>query len=111
VLVTRGASATVPLGPPSARLAPGDAIGAALSFGDLTVTPTGTTTYVCGGKAVAFGRPFLHRSDADRLATRARVLRIVDDPTLGPLKYATLTEPVEIVDRERFSAPPHIAAR
>ncbi|MBA2593400.1 MAG: hypothetical protein H0U97_14550 [Gammaproteobacteria bacterium] len=31
VIVTRGASATVPLGPPSARLAPGGAIGAALT--------------------------------------------------------------------------------
>ncbi|MGH8480166.1 MAG: hypothetical protein ACREXK_11465 [Gammaproteobacteria bacterium] len=57
VIVTRGASAT--LGPPSARFAPGDAIGAALSFGDLTVAATGATTYVCGGQAVAFGHPFL----------------------------------------------------
>ncbi|MGH8577900.1 MAG: hypothetical protein ACREXJ_13525, partial [Gammaproteobacteria bacterium] len=103
VIVTRGASATVPLRPPSARLAPGDAIGAALSFGDITVVATGTTTYVCGGKAVAFGHPFLFTGPAVIGATRARVLGIVDDPTLEPFKLATLTEPVGIVDRDRFS--------
>lgn len=104
VIVNRGASATVPPGPPSARLAPGDAIGAALSFGDVTVTATGTTTYVCGGKAVAFGHPFMFTGRAVIGATRARVLGIIDDPTFGPFKYATLTEPVGIVDRDRFSA-------
>ena len=104
VIVNRGASATVPLGPPSARLAPGDAVGAALSFGDLTVAGTGTTTYVCGGQAVAFGHPFLFTGPTVIGATRARVLRIVADPTFGPFKYATLTEPVGIVDRDRFSA-------
>jgi hypothetical protein len=104
VIVTRGASATVPLGPPSARLAPGDAIGAALSFGDVTMAATGTTTYVCGGKAVAFGHPFLFTGPAVIGATRARVLGIVDDPALGPFKFAILAEPVGIVDRDRFSA-------
>ncbi|MGH8581849.1 MAG: SpoIVB peptidase S55 domain-containing protein, partial [Gammaproteobacteria bacterium] len=104
VILTRGGSATVPLGPPSARLAPGDAIGAALSFGDLTVAATGTTTYVCGGQAVAFGHPFLFTGPAVIGATRATVLGIVDDPAFGPFKYATLTEPVGIVDRDRFSA-------
>ncbi len=103
VIVTRGASATVPLGPPSARLAPGDAIGAALSFGDLTVAATGTTTYVCGATAVAFGHPFRFTGPTLMGATRATVLGIVDDPTFGPFKYATLTAPVGIVDRDRFS--------
>ncbi|MGQ0595263.1 MAG: SpoIVB peptidase S55 domain-containing protein [Gammaproteobacteria bacterium] len=104
VIVTRGASATAPLGPPSARLAPGDAIGAALSFGDVTMAATGTTTYVCGGQAVAFGHPFLFTGPTVIGATRASVLGIVADPTFGPFKYATLTEPVGIVDRDRFSA-------
>ncbi|MGH8586489.1 MAG: SpoIVB peptidase S55 domain-containing protein [Gammaproteobacteria bacterium] len=104
VIVNRGASVSVPLGPPSARLAPGDAIGAALSFGDVTIAATGTTTYVCGGKAVAFGHPFLFTGPTVIGATRATILGIVDDPTLGPFKYATLTEPVGIVDRDRFSA-------
>jgi SpoIVB peptidase S55 len=104
VIVNRGASAAVPLGPPSARLAPGDAIGAALSFGDVTMVATGTTTYVCGGKAVAFGHEFLFTGPTVIGATRARVLGIVDDPTFGPVKYAALTEPVGIVDRDRFSA-------
>ena len=104
VIVNRGASATVPLGPPSARLAPGDAIGAALSFGDFTVPAIGTTTYVCGGQAVAFGHSFLFTGPTVIGATRARVLGIVADPTLGPIKRAILTEPVGIVDRDRFSA-------
>ena len=104
VIVNRGASATVPLGPPSARLAPGDAIGAALSFGDFTVAAIGTTTYVCGGQAVAFGHSFLFTGPTVIGATRARVLGIVADPTLGPIKRAILTEPVGIVDRDRFSA-------
>ncbi len=42
---------------------------------------TGTTTYVCGGKAVAFGHEFLFTGPTVIGATRARVLRIVDDPT------------------------------
>ena len=65
---------------------PGDAIGAALSFGDFTVPATGTTTYVCGGKAVAFGHPFLFTGPTVIGATRARVLRIVAYPTFGPIK-------------------------
>jgi hypothetical protein len=104
VIVNRGASAAIPLGPPSARLAPGDAIGAALSFGDVTMVAIGTTTYVCGGKAVAFGHEFLFTGPTVIGATRAKVLGIVADPTLGPRKFAMLGEPVGMVDRDRFSA-------
>ena len=88
MIVTTGASAAVPLGPPSARLAPGDPIGLALSFGDLTAAATGTTTYVCGGKAVAFGHPLLFTGPTVIGATRARILRIVADPTFVSFKYA-----------------------
>lgn len=104
VLVSRGASATAAAGPPAARLAPGDAVGAALSFGDITIAATGTTTYVCNGKALAFGHPFAFTGPTILGASRAKVPGIVKDPTLGPFKYAALTDPVGIVDRDRFSA-------
>ncbi len=46
---------------------------------------------------------FIQRPDGDRCDS-GKVLGIVDDPTSGPFKYATLTEPVGIVDRGCFSA-------
>ena len=52
-------------------------------LGDFTVPAIGTTTYVCGGQAVAFGHSFLFTGPTVIGATRARVLGIVADPTLG----------------------------
>ncbi len=104
VIVGHGARAAALAGPPAARLAPGDALAAAMSFGDVTVAATGTTTYVCDGKALAFGHPFAFSGATVLGASRARVLRIVRDPTFGPFKLASLGEPVGIVDRDRFSA-------
>ncbi len=104
VLVGYGTRASLPPGPPSARLAPGDALGAVLSFGDITIAATGTTTYVCNGKALAFGHPFEFTGPTLLGASRARVLGIVSDPTFGPFKLASLADPVGIVDLDRFSA-------
>jgi hypothetical protein len=101
LVVTPGASA--PLGAPLATIAPGDPFAAALSYGDVTFAGIGTATYVCDGRAVAFGHPFFFSGPAQMGASRASVLAIVDD-VFGPYKLAVPTDPVGLVDRDRLSA-------
>jgi hypothetical protein len=101
LVVTPGASAA--LGAPLATIAPGDPFAAALSYGDVTFAGIGTATYVCDGRAVAFGHPFFFSGPAQMGASRASVLAIVDD-VFGPYKLAVPTDPIGLVDRDRLSA-------
>jgi hypothetical protein len=101
LVVTPGASA--PLGAPPATVAPGDPFAATLSYGDVTLAGIGTTTYVCDGRAVAFGHPFFFTGPSQMGASRASVLAIVDD-AFGPYKLAVPTDPIGAVDRDRLSA-------
>lgn len=101
MVVTPGASAQG--GAPVASIAPGDAFTAALSYGDVTFAGIGTATYVCDGRAVAFGHPFSFHGPTQLGASRASVLTVVDDP-FGPYKLAVPTDPVGLVDRDRLAA-------
>jgi hypothetical protein len=101
MVVTPGASARG--GGPVASIAPGDAFTAAISYGDVTFAGIGTATYVCDGRAVAFGHPFSFNGPTQLGASRASVLTVVDDP-FGPYKLAVPTDPVGVVDRDRLAA-------
>jgi hypothetical protein len=101
IVVTGGQRASASL-VPTATVAAGDSFAAALSYGDLTLAATGTTTYVCDGEAIAFGHPFLFSGPTVLGASRAKVISIVGDPTFDPYKLAALTDPVGVVDRDRL---------
>jgi len=81
---------------------PGDSFAAALSYGDVTMAGIGTTTYVCGGKALAFGHPFFFTGPNRLGASGADAFGIVQDPVYGPYKLANVTDPLGIVGQDRL---------
>ena len=87
-----------------ARPQPGGNFAGALSYGDVQAAGVGTTTYVCGDRALGFGHPFFF-SGATRIgANDATALAVIDDPTLTPFKMATLGELFGTVDQDRLAA-------
>lgn len=96
-----GTSATN--GPGVGEFEPGGNFAGVLSYGDLTAAGIGTTSYVCDGKAVAFGHPFLFSGPTTMGANTADALTIVSDPVFGPFKFATVAEGVGTVDQDRLA--------
>lgn len=60
VVAHSAGSAPAPVEPTPATLAPGDAVAATISYGDITLAGIGTATIACGDFVVAFGHPFDH---------------------------------------------------
>ena len=83
-------------------LVPGGNFSAALSYGDLTAAGVGTTTYVCDGRALAFGHPMLFSGRTKLGAGSADAVTIVADP-LGPYKLANVTNPLGTLDQDRLA--------
>lgn len=83
-------------------LVPGGNFSAALSYGDVTLAGVGTTTYVCDGKAVAFGHPMLFTGKSALGAGGAEALAIIPD-ALGPYKLANVTGAVGKLDQDRLA--------
>ncbi|HEX2241230.1 MAG TPA: SpoIVB peptidase S55 domain-containing protein [Actinomycetota bacterium] len=98
------AAATTP-GGTTTRVVPGGNFAAAISYGDITFAGVGTTTYVCEDVALAFGHPFFFLPTGATLvgANDADAIAIVDDPTFGPYKLASIAERVGTVDQDRFA--------
>ena len=87
---------------PSGTVSPGDSFAAVTSYGDITFAAIGTATYVCDGKALAFGHPFLFNGPTVLGANAANAFGIVQDPVYGPFKLAAVTDPLGVVDRDRL---------
>lgn len=79
----------------------GGNFAAALSYGDVTLSSVGTTTAVCGGKAVAFGHPLEFSGKTSMGASAAEAVAIVRDPLFGPFKLAKLRGRVGRIDQDR----------
>jgi hypothetical protein len=85
--------------PPSA----GQSIAAALSYGDVSFTGVGTTTFVCDGRAAAFGHPFMFTGDAGWGAARAEAITVVADPVYGSFKLANIDATFGTIDQDRLA--------
>jgi hypothetical protein len=91
-------------------LAPGSAVGAAASYGDLTFAGVGTltATALCGDevRSLAFGHPFFFDGETGLGWNAAEVLTVVPDPSnlFGPFKLANLAELHGTVDQDRLAA-------
>ena len=85
-------------------LDPGDNFASVISYGDLTWAGIGTTSYVCDGKALAFGHPFFFNGRTLMGANTADAITVVDDPVFGPYKLANVTGGVGRVDQDRLAA-------
>ncbi len=80
----------------------GNFVGA-LSYGDVTLAATGTTTAVCDDQAVAFGHPFQYIGASNYGANDANSLSIVKDNTFGPFKLASIGAQFGRVDQDRLA--------
>jgi hypothetical protein len=85
----------------TASLAAGDTFVAALSYGRLSAAGVGTTTYVCGDHAMAFGHPFLHAGRQAFGANAATDAYVVADPLMGSYKLARVGGLAGRVDQDR----------
>ena len=86
---------------PTARPQAGGNFAATLSYGDLTAAAIGTTTYVCGDQALAFGHPFNLSGPASYGANDASSVAIVTDNTSGSFKMANVGASFGTVDQDR----------
>ena len=97
-----GSASNNPQNPPGSLRA-GDSFAAAMSLGDITVAGIGTTTFVCNGKAVAFGHPFNWTGDTTMSARAADTITIVKDPVFGSYKLANVAESVGTLTQDRLA--------
>jgi hypothetical protein len=97
-----GAAAAPPTGNP-AEIVLGGNFAAALSYGEITAAGVGTTTLVCGGKAVAFGHPFNFDGPTALSAHTADAILIQDDPVGVPFKLANIGGTFGTLDQDRLS--------
>ncbi len=74
-----------------------------MSYGDVTFGAIGTTTYVCGNQALAFGHPLLFNGNEALGASDADALTIVHDPVFGSFKLANIGKPLGTVDQDRLT--------
>ena len=81
-------------------LQPGDAIGASLVRGDLTMAGTGTVTMVEGDRVYAFGHPFYNLGPARFPMTRAHVTTLLPSLAVSS-KIAAIGEVLGTIDQDR----------
>jgi hypothetical protein len=97
-----GSASSTPTSPPG-QLRAGDSFAAAMSLGDVTVAGIGTTTFVCDGRAVAFGHPFNWTGETTMAARAADTITIVKDPIFGGFKLANVAESVGVLTQDRLA--------
>ena len=95
-------SSSSPQTPPGALRA-GDTFAAAMSLGDITVAGVGTTTFVCNGRAVAFGHPFNWTGETTMAARAGDTITIVSDPVFGSYKLSNIAESVGTLTQDRLA--------
>ena len=83
-----------------APLQPGDAVGATLVRGDLTMSGTGTVTMVEGGRVYAFGHPFYNLGPVRFPMTRAQVTAVIPSFAISS-KIAAIGGVVGTIDQDR----------
>ena len=104
VLVVPGSRASAPqAGGGLSRPVPGGNFAAVVSYGDFTAGAIGTTTYVCGNKAIAFGHPFTFNGQVHMGASEATALAIVIDPVFGSYKLASVGNAFGVLDQDRLT--------
>lgn len=82
------------------RLEPGDAVGASLIRGDLTMAGTGTVTMVEDDRVYAFGHPFYNLGPAKFPMTRAHVTTLLPSLAISS-KIAAIGEVLGTIDQDR----------
>lgn len=99
----KGSSASNNPPGPTGGLRAGDSFAAAMSLGDITVAGIGTATFVCDGRAVAFGHPFNWTGDTRMAVRAADTITIVRDPIFGSYKLANIAENLGTLTEDRLA--------
>ena len=89
---------------PQRAKAPGGNFAGLLALGDVSVGAVGTTTYVCGERALAFGHSLRLLGATTLSANDAEAITITTDPTARPVKLANLGATVGVLDQDRTVA-------
>ncbi|MCF3649532.1 SpoIVB peptidase S55 domain-containing protein [Synoicihabitans lomoniglobus] len=87
----------------SATLAPGQAVGAALAVGDITLAGTGTVSQVDGNRILAFGHPLLGLGTVEVPMTTAEIVAILPS-NLSSFKISNTGPVIGTVRQDRLSA-------
>ena len=82
---------------------PGSNLAASISYGDLSVIATGTTTMVYAGRVVGFGHPFNWTGDSTLTMHGADAVYIQEDPLGVPFKVSNPTGPLGQVDGDHLA--------
>ena len=86
------------------HFAPGDGLGVALSYGDVSFGGFGTTTAVCGDVALGFGHPmFFNPVGEIRLGMTDVNVIAIDNGTFFGTKIGTLGETHGVLTQDRFA--------
>jgi len=97
---------STPIGGPVQDLpfAPGEPLGAAISYGDAALYATGTATFVCGNEVAAFGHPFFYDAPGDISLglAGANGLMVLGGQFFPGSRFATLTEPRGQIVQDQF---------
>jgi hypothetical protein len=103
-IVTPTSSSSRQQGPISIRPMPGGNFAGLLALGDVSVGAVGTTTYVCGDRALAFGHSLRLLGATTLSANDAEAITITTDPTARPVKLSNLGSTVGVLDQDRTVA-------
>ena len=99
-----GGGGAAPDTPPDpSPLRPGEAVGAELASGDLSLAAIGTLTHVDGDKVYAFGHPMAGLGPIEVPMTRADVV-VTLASAMGSFKLANTTTPVGAIVEDRLTA-------
>jgi hypothetical protein len=88
---------------PDARLQPGQAVGAALAVGDITLAGTGTVSQVDGNRVLAFGHPLLGLGEVAMPMMEAEIVTILPS-NLNSVKISNTGQMIGTVRQDRLSA-------
>ena len=94
---------SAPVTNPLTPLGPGQAVGAALAVGDITLVGTGTVSQVEGNRVLAFGHPMLGLGTVEVPMTSAEIVAILPS-NLSSFKIANAGEVIGTVRQDRLSA-------
>jgi hypothetical protein len=103
-IVTLASSVPRQEGPITARPVPGGNFAGMLAIGDLSSGGVGTTTYVCGDRALAFGHRLRLLGSTTLIANDAEAITIIPDPTTRPFKMANFGSLFGVLDEDRTAA-------
>ena len=87
----------------TARFAPGDGLGVALSYGDVSAYGFGTTTAVCGDLALGFGHPMFWGTGRVSLGMNAVDVIAIDNGRFWGTKIGTLGDAHGTLTQDRFA--------